>query len=383
MPRRSLLAALAFGMHGVVTWALRTRRHRKRISRYRAAFGRNNLLRDTPTPQYQDTVREFWQAHYGKTVNPLWHVACANVTGTEDVRYVPNDIWFDEILPFFNKMSMRPAYIDKNLADLLLGNPRAPATIVRRMHGQYYDSSNQWISRDAALAAILGGPPEQIIKPSLTDNGVGIRKLEIVAGTLTLKGNATTVEALEGTHGADFIVQARISQHPTMAAPHPSSVNTIRMVTFRWNNDIRVLMSFARFGTRGNLTDNAGTGGVCCGIGEQGQMNGTAVDEHGTVYQHHPTSGYDFGARAVVPHYDDMCQHAIALHRRIRHFDIVSWDFAVGENGEPVFIEFNVRGASHIYQFACGRPLFGELTQEVLEFMRDRGGKRFDVSFDS
>lgn len=367
---------LTSNVHRLAEWILRMRRQRKRLRKGTDAFRRNDLLRDTPNKRYRHDVREFWRKHYGKAVNPLWHVACANVTGKEDVRYVPHHIWFEEILPFFNKMPMRAAYIDKNLSDLLLTNAVAPETIVRRMHGRYYRSDNEWISRDAALAAILRGNREQIIKPSLTDNGVGVRKLQIVGDAITLKGQVTSLEALEVSHGADFIVQSRISQHSVMAEPHPSSVNTVRLVTFRWNDDITLLMSFARFGTGGKLTDNAGTGGVCCGIGEGGRLNATAIDEHGTVYERHPTTGYFFGKRAVVPNYDNLCQQAVALHRRIFHFDIVSWDFAVGENSEPVFLEFNFQGVSYIYQFACEKPIFGELTKDVLELIRDSGGRR-------
>jgi hypothetical protein len=376
------LRPFASGLRRAIRWAMRTRRQQKRLDRYRDLFSRNNLLRDTPNPQYPQEVREFWEQHYGRPVNPLWHLACANVTGREDVRYVPNDTWFDEILPFFNKMSMHPAYTDKNLSSRLLGAARAPVTIVRRMHGQYYTDSYQWISREAALAAITGGSAEQIIKPSLTDNGVGIRKLEIVAGGVMLDGKPVTLAALEASHGADFLVQSRLRQHPVMAAPHPDSVNTIRLVTFRWNDDIRVLMAFARFGTGGSLTDNAGTGGVCCGIDDLGQLHATAVDEHGGVLEHHPTTGYPFGTRAVVPNYERLCQQALELHRGIWHFDIVSWDVAIDEQGEPVFVEFNVRGTSYLYQFATGKPLFGELTEAVLERMRDSRGKRFDEGFD-
>lgn len=374
---RSGVRELSSRAAGVIKWGLRANRQRRKLRAYREAFRKNHLLRDTPDNRYPQAIADYWQTHYGTAVHPFWHVVCANVTGKEDVRYVPTDIWFDAILPFFNKMPMRDAYVDKNLSDRLLGPAHAPATILRRMHGRYYRSNTEGISREAALAAILDGPSEQIIKPSLTDNGVGIRKLQIVAGAITLQGEATSLDALEASHGADFIVQATIRQHATMAEPHPSSVNTIRLVTFRWHDDIRLLLSFARFGTGGNITDNAGTGGVCCGIGEDGRLHATAVDEHGTVHAQHPTTGYAFDNRIVVPNYEQICQQALALHQKIFHFDLVSWDFAVGENGEPVFLEFNLRGAIYIYQFACGKPIFGDLTAEVLELIRDSGGKRF------
>jgi hypothetical protein len=354
--------------------AIRSLRQRRRLKEGRELFIKNDLLGKTPNRRYLQEIDEYWRKHYGKAVDPLWHVVCANVIGKEDVRYIPHHIWFDEIIPFFNKMSMRPAYLDKNLSDILLSNVTVPETVVKRIHGRYYNRDYNWISREAALSDILSGQREQIIKGSLTDNGVGVRALTIIGQDLLLDGHATSLEALEGRYGSDFIIQVRISQHPTMAAPHPSSVNTVRPVTFRWKDDIQVLLAFARFGIDGKLTDNAATGGVWCGIGEGGQLNPTAVDEYGTVYERHPTTGYFFGQRLAVPNFKKICEQAVRLHRRIFHYDIASWDFVVGEDAEPIFLEVNFQGASFLYQFACEKPLFGDLTEEVLEFIRDSSG---------
>lgn len=361
---------LRSNIHELKELLSRYHRQRTRLRKGRNQFARNNLLRETTNKEYPLEVDAYWRTHYGKPVDPIWHIACANVTGNEDVRYVPHHIWFEEILPFFNKLSMRPAYIDKNLTDILLSVSDAPRTTVKRIHGRYYDRDHNWISRERALDAILSGGREQIIKPSLTDNGVGVRELKIVDNGIILNGRLASLDALEGSHGSDFIIQEKIVQHPIMAAPHPSSVNTIRIVTFRWKDEVRVLMAFARFGTGGKLTDNAGTGGVCCGIGDDGRLNPVAVDEFGTIHERHPTSGYAFGQQVAIPKYDELCLEAIRLHKRIFHFDIVSWDFAVNVDTKPVFLEINFQGVSFIYQFACGKPIFGELTDEVLEHIR-------------
>lgn len=360
----------------------RARRKRQRQNTSRKAFARHDLLRETANKAYPQAVVRYWQDHYGKTVNPLWHVACARVTGKEDVRFIPHDVWFEELLPFFNHVSMRPAYIDKNVSDIILGDVPGPKTVVKRVHGHYYDHDNHWISSEAAHDAMRRGPAEQIIKPSLTDNGFGIRQLNIVDGRVTLDGRSTDLQNLAAGHGNNFIVQAKIQQHSVMAEPHPSSVNTVRLVTFRWCGDIHPLLAFARFGTRGKITDNAGTGGVCCGIDEEGRLNAQAVDEFGGIHMQHPTSGYCFATRALVPNFEAMRRKALELHRKILHFDIVSWDFAVDVGGEPHFLEVNFQGVSYIYQFAAGRPIFGELTEAVLEAVRRARDGASQSSFD-
>jgi len=70
-------------------------------------------------------------------------------------------------------------------------------------------------------------------------------------------------------------------------------------------------------------------------------------------------------------YYDCVCKLALDLHKQIFHFDLVSWDFAIGSEGEPIFLEVNFQGVVHVYQFACRKPLFGDLTKDVLEAVRD------------
>lgn len=349
----------------------RLKRHRDQVKRAKRVFGVKSPVRDHANKAYREEIKAYWKEHFGKPVHPAWHIACANVTGIKDVRYIPTNHWFDEILPFFNNMDMRPAYRDKNLSDVLLRYTRIPGTVIKRMHGWYYGHDNKPITPFEANQRIQDGPHGCIIKPSQTDDGYGINSLTVEGGQMFLNGHPVALNDLEKQYGRNFIVQERIIQHPLMAEVHPVSVNTIRMVTFRWRNEIRLLLAFARFGTGGRLTDNAGTGGLCCGIDGRGRLNDTAVDMAGKIYERHPTTGYSFLNRVSIPDYDNFCSLALDLHRQIFHFDIVSWDFAVGYQGEPIFLEVNFRGVVHVYQFACRQPLFGDLTKDILEMIRD------------
>ena len=334
-------------------------------------FGVNSLLRDAQNKLYRNEIRSYWSNHFGRPVHPLWHIACAKVTGIKDVRYIPSLEWRVEILPFFNDLPLRAAFRDKNLSDVFLNYTQAPQTIIKRMHGRYYAGDNTPMSLAAVKQRLTASQEDLIVKPSQTDDGYGIRSLVIRGPKLFLNDCPCTLSDLETQYGRNFIVQEKIIQHPLMAQVHPSSVNTIRMVTLRWGNEIRVLMAFARFGSHGRLTDNAGTGGLCCGIDEQGRLNDSAVDVAGTVYSRHPTTGYSFTNRISIPNYDSVCNFALDLHRQIFHFDIISWDFAISYQGKPVFLEVNFQGVISVYQFACRQPLFGDMTKDILEAIRD------------
>ena len=68
-----------------------------------------------------------------------------------------------------------------------------------------------------------------------------------------------------------------------------------------------------------------------------------------------------------VPSYDKALSLAILGASLIPHFRLVSWDIAIDVNGDAVLIESNMRkGSINFHQFNNG-PLFGDLTEKVLD----------------
>ncbi len=374
-PRLAAAKAIVRGVHGLAAAVDRVRLARTRALMFQAMVAKNPRLVAPARPAYLADVQTYWTRHYGRRVDPRWHVALFNVTGVEDVRFVPHFVWWDEILGMFNDRALRPAYGDKNLYRRLLRHERAPATVVKRMRGRYYDGDDRPLARDAARERLLAGGGERIVKPSRTDNGEGVARLRVAAGVAWRGDAAVDLDDLERSHGDDFLVQAAIEQHPAMAAPHSASVNTVRLLTLRWDGAPRVLVAFARFGVDGRVTDNAGTGGIACGIDDDGRLHDAAVDKAGRVHRRHPTSGYDFGARQHVPGFDAARRLVVELHAQLPHFDLVSWDIAIDPLAAPVFVEANFRGSSFLYQFASRRPIFGDLTPQVLAALRRRHGR--------
>lgn len=74
----------------------------------------------------------------------------------------------------------------------------------------------------------------------------------------------------------------------------------------------------------------------------------------------------------VLCGHDEICSQIKKAHKILSRFGIISWDFAVDENGEPILIEYNLNYPDvMIYQMNNG-PLFGDLTQTVLEDVREK-----------
>lgn len=316
-------------------------------------------------------VKLYWQKHYERDVDPGYFLAFKNLTGKKEPRLIPHRIMRGEIIPVLNHREMgRTAYTDKNLYDKLIPTPNAVQNVLKRVRGKYFDCNNNFLTRAEAYETILDSKTDLIIKPSTTDNGVGIARLNITRGHIYWEGKIIRMPKIEKQWGTDFLVQKRIEQHPIMARFHPESVNTLRMVTLRWNGEIRNLLTYARIGTGGRAQDNVK--GLACGINDDGQFFTYASDRKFTRYSHHPTTNYDFRQHAQVPNYEYFKKFVRDLHKEVLHHDYICWDIAVGVDGQPIFIELNFWGTIWLYQLRTEIPFFGDSTEELLAYVKSQ-----------
>lgn len=347
----------------------------KRYKRYYDAGLLDNL-----DEEYAKEVQQYWKEHYNRKADPVLHLALFNLTGKKDVRIVPGPEMAREFIPYFNDGNMSAGYKDKNIYDILIETPNAPKIVLKRVRGHYFNMKNQELSfKEAEKLIINSGYTQFIVKPSNTNNGVGIELLKIKEGMMILNDEAISLSGLEKIYGYNFMIQEVIKQHSIMKKLHPSSVNTLRMVTFRWNNKIEYLLTFARFGAENSVKDNAGAGGICVGVADDGEFLKFGVDEECNVHLKHPTTQISIEEMLPIPNFHKHIQFVKDLHKDILHMDLISWDIAIGENGESIFIEANFAGATWLYQLSTGQPMFGEMTEEVLSHVSENKKVKKDI----
>lgn len=167
-----------------------------------------------------------------------------------------------------------------------------------------------------------------IIKSSKESQGRGI----FAATDLTIEESWTIIETILNKGGA-AVVEEFVNQTSEMSKFNPSSVNTIRIATFRNNNQVEIMFAFARFGRKGSIVDNGGRGGIFCSIDKKtGMLNPTGRDENGIWYQCHPDSGIGFD-NVYIPQWDDVIRLAKELSGVVSQQVYVGWDLAYTENG--------------------------------------------------
>lgn len=234
---------------------------------------------------------------------------------------------------------------------------KRPTTIAKNIAGVFYDTEMKVISFQEAIELCCRYEEEYLIKPSI-DSGEG-RLIQFFDHG---KANKKEIASAMKNMGANYIIQAVVKQHPVLAKMNPSSLNTIRIVSFFFEGEVHILSAILRMGATGAKVDNIGAGGFACPIHEDGQLNEKGVNRK-AEWRTENQNGVRF-ADVRVPSFEKVIETVKDTHKKLAHFKLVGWDFSVDEEEDPVFIEYNVCPGSN--QITCG-PTFGELTEKVLE----------------
>lgn len=304
-------------------------------------------------------IQQFYRQQIGHRVPLIWHKFLYSRTGVYSKKYIPVGVYRTEMIGRLNNFPMMEAYADKNVSEQLFPDVKQPKTFVKNIHGHFY-IDNKAVSREEALEHCRN-IDDAIIKPSLSTRGAGVRRIQVKEG-VTSWDNKSLSEVFD-CYDQDFIMQERIQQHPAMSALNPTSANTIRLLTYRKDMEVSMIYTVIRIGRKGTVIDNESAGGISARIETDGKLAKYAFGSAGTDLVEQTDCGISLEGYEI-PSYHKVVETAKRLHLSLPHFNIAAWDFAVDENGEPVFIEWNAN--PDLSQSAFG-PAFGDDTERILK----------------
>ena len=204
-----------------------------------------------------------------------------------------------------------------------------------------------------------------IVKPNVGWSGMGIRKLAI--------SDYPSEQALRDLYdeliASDIgVVDEVIQQHPTVAALNPSSVNSLRLVTFlNYDGTPEFIYCVIKMGGQGSFVDNQESGGLHCPLDPRtGRIFGIAHTGKYVPYERHPATGVGFVGYVIpmVPEAIELCLRAALVEPRIRY---VGWDVAITDDG-PIIIEGNSYPGTDFWQL----PEYGEAEFGLREWFKAR-----------
>lgn len=273
--------------------------------------------------------------------------------------YIPDSFYYTYVDDYYTNPQESRSHDNKNLYDLFFHDINRPKTVFRKINGMFLDANNRIITLKEAICKSQA-EGEVVLKVSKFSNGGH--------GVMFWNSCEDGIDKLEEfLHSSNNIVcQEVIKQHPDLGILNPSSVNTIRLITIVFDNQVFMLSSFVRFGGKGSRVDNSHSGGLACGVDLQGRLKDPAFDLSANRYDYQP-NGYQLH-QIKVPSFDK-CVHLVKeLAPRFASVSrLISWDLSVDEKGEPILIEFELTFGGLNFHQICNGPIFGDLTEDVLK----------------
>ena len=310
------------------------------------------------TRDQKKEVQDFYTSMIGKKIDLHCHEYFTSRTGVFTKEYVPANFYHCELVPRANEHSLNAAYGDKNMCDLLFPGENVVHTYLKNMNGYYYFEGKPVSEADALERCRNLG--RVIIKPSRSSKGNHVQMIEIRNGDIV--GTGMSVEQLFSQYKKNFLIQECIKQHKDMAALNPSSVNTIRILSYRSGMEVLIIYSVIRIGRKGQVIDNQCAGGISTAIGEDGTLSSKAFGGYSTDNIGRTDSGVVLDGYRI-PSYDKATEMIKRLHLHLPFFNIIGWDVAILENGEPVLIEFNTNPGLSQSAFCSG---MGKYTERII-----------------
>lgn len=202
-----------------------------------------------------------------------------------------------------------------------------------------------------------------IIKPTIgSGQGKMVNAFKIQGSNTSY--NNLSVEELFKCYNKDFVVQEFLQQSEILNLLNPTSLNTLRVVSYLNNDGVHILASVLRIGQLGNYTDNFSTRGLFCNVLDNGQLEGKGYNAKSETIT--KTSTGRILKDCIIPNFKSVKVMTKSKHYLVPYFKIIFWDIAIDKNNEPVLIEYNTNKQGIDLQITSG-PLFGVFTEEILE----------------
>lgn len=281
-----------------------------------------------------------------------------------DPRYLSHFIYLPVLARKLNDYRLTKLFEDKGLQGFIVNsNIRSPKVYTRRIDGEYYNSSMNQVSFNEAVAECVDR--NLIIKDSKdSSGGKGISKIS------SSKANIDRIKADFDSRNGDFVVQECISQSLEMAKFNPSSINTFRITTLYLNGKYSLCNICMRMGREGSTVDNWGSGGIIIGVNTDGSLKDTAYDIRLNKYK--SSNGITFKGQVIKEIPSILKEIEIAHKNYFSLCKFIGWDICIDENNEPVLIELNSSQPGVIGEQICNGPIFGDRTEEVIEYCRSK-----------
>lgn len=152
----------------------------------------------------------------------------------------------------------------------------------------------------------------------------------------------------------NLFLEEYVHQHPKINAICPNSVNTLRIMTFNYNDHSEILFACMRFGNGTSDVDNFHQGGMACLVDiASGSLVGEAFNKNLEYFAKHPQTNVKFDG-FKIPNWDLVKALVLEASLVNKNIHVVGWDVAITKDG-ATFIEGNRRPGFDLVQVLSKR----------------------------
>lgn len=314
----------------------------------------------------KEAIDDFFMANLGEKIPYTWHQYFSAHSGVFNPHYFPDTLFGPYFEHYMNyKRHYGFVFEDKNVIPYIAtcAGVKMPRTILSKTSGVMRDGDGTVVN-EVQAKDLLRKYENVFCKPSTV--ACGGRGCFVADFNILEEPFNAAIKGL----GPEFIIQEVIECHESIKCIYPLSVNTFRVITYRWRDVFRQLPVFMRIGQGGKVVDNIAAGGLFIGVHADGSLTDKAVMPYNTCILTHPDTGFVFKGH-VINEFHKVCKAAIRMHQMIPQLGLIYWDFTINTDGYPVLIECNVfNGTTYPMQMTHGVPAFGDNTAEVLQWIR-------------
>ena len=293
---------------------------------------------------------------------------CGNIP-----EIVPEGIGRIIIEEKLNPPRYRDFYNDKTQYPVLLGEQNAPSTFICRINGSVLLNSS-FLPLSTEIITACRGYERLVLKPSIdSSSGKGVELFTLKRGEYVNGNGIILTEDYLLNYSMNFVLQEAIEQHQNLALFNKSSLNSIRIATYRSVKDetAHVLSAILRIGKTGSPVDNAHAGGRYIGVNiANGKLGDYVCDQYGNKSA--KWNEVDFlNSTFFIPEWNKVVAFAEEITHKVHHHRLLALDITVSKDGQPILIEYNIVGFSYwLFEFTNQKPL-GKFTDEIISYCKE------------
>lgn len=324
------------------------------------------------TKAEKSQIKTLWGPINSRGVNLYrWHQFYKAFCGYFDERFIPSTIYNGLLERTMNLGKFSSFLQYKGEFRLFVKPEHRCATIFSNINEKLYDDDMNLLTKPMVLQILQDRKGDMIVVKPSTGSGGGRGVRIISKKEITL----SNFDEILGT--TDYIVQDVLHEGEDLKRFNRNTVNTIRLLSLNLNGRISVLSAFLRMGNKGMHVDNLSSGGILVGIKSDGSLHDYALDKNLNKLYVSP-SGINFEGTHLSS-YSFVRDYALQHHKDFPLANLIAWDFAIDEKDNVIVLEINLDSGEIQFHQMFNGPLFGDRTEEVIDYVLTHPVKRFII----